>query len=315
MKFYNSKICVVLPSKNEGKGIKEVIYEILNIFQVNGYKKPTIIVTDDSNDETRNYIKSTGAIIVNGGGKGLGFAMYQGLKHSLKFNPDLILSCDSDGQIDLKEIPKFIKEIENNNADLVLGSRFLKSGLIEYKYRWINRLGTIILSKILRSFTGLKLTDSHGGLRCMRPEVIQELEMLGTHTYVQETIIDAYEKGFRIIEIPSIWKKREIGKSKVVGSIPTYIFYTLPILIIRSKQHIKWLYSIGIILFSIAVIYFSFISWQAAFDFKSMFSRLPSFILIALLVLVGIQLFFFGFILQIIKDIKYRIDRIDKNWK
>jgi len=241
--------------------------------------------------------------------------MYQGLKHSLKFNPDLILSCDSDGQIDLNEIPKFIKEIENNNADLVLGSRFLKSGLIEYKYRWINRLGTIILSKILRSFTGLKLTDSHGGLRCMRPEVIQELEMLGTHTYVQETIIDAYEKGFRIIEIPSIWKKREIGKSKVVGSIPTYIFYTLPILIIRSKQHIKWLYSIGIILFSIAVIYFSFISWQAAFDFKSMFSRLPSFILIALLVLVGIQLFFFGFILQIIKDIKYRIDRIDKNWK
>ena len=135
---------------------------------------------------------------------------------------------------------------------------------------------------------------------------LQELEMLGTHTYVQETIIDAYEKGFRIIEIPSIWKKRKVGKSKVVGSIPTYIFYTLPILIIRSKQHIKWLYSIGIILCSMAVIYFSLISWQAAFNFKSMFSRLPSFILIALLILVGIQLFFFGFLLQIIKDIKYR---------
>ena len=114
----NEKIfCVVLPSKNEGKKIKEVIYEILNVFQVNGYKKPTIIVSDDSNDKTRKYINSTGAIIVNGGGKGLGFAMYQGLKHSLKFNPDLILSCDSDGQIDLNEIPKFIKEIENNNAD------------------------------------------------------------------------------------------------------------------------------------------------------------------------------------------------------
>ena len=311
----NLKICLVLPSKNEGKSIKKVIDDINNVFVKNSYNKPTIIVSDDSNDDTRKIVSSTGAIILNGGGKGLGFAMYHGLKHSLNYKPDLILSCDSDGQIDLNEIPVFIQTIEESNADLVLGSRFLKSGLLEYKYRWINRLGTIILSRILNSFTGLNLTDSHGGLRCMRPDVVKELEMIGTHTYVQETIIDAFEKGFKIVEIPSIWKKREIGKSKVVGSIPTYIFYTLPILIIRSKQHIKWLYSIGIITFAIAIIYFIYISWQSGFAFKSMFSRLPSFVLIALLILVGIQLFFFGFVLQIIKDIKYRIDRIDQNIK
>ena len=312
MNKYKRKICVVLPSKNEGKVIGKVINEIHNIFQDNGYNKPIVIVSDDSKDDTREIAKSTGAVVLNGGGKGLGFAMYKGLKYSLRFKPDLILSCDSDGQIDLNEIPSFIKAIKNDEADLVLGSRFIQSNLVRYKYRWINRLGVIVLSKILRSFTGLRLTDSHGGLRCMKPEVVQELEMIGTHTYVQETIIDASEKGFRIKEIPSVWKKREVGKSKVVGSIPTYIFYTLPILIVRSKQHIKWLYSIGIILSLVAIVYFMFISWQAAFDFKSMFSRLPSFILIALLLLVGIQLFFFGFILQIIKDIKYRIDRLDE---
>ena len=271
MNKYKREFCIVLPSKNEGEVIKKVINEIYDIFQDNDYNKPTIIVSDDSNDGTREIAKSADAIVINGGGKGLGFAMYQGLKNSLKFNPDLILSCDSDGQIDLNEISSFIKPIENDEADLVLGSRFIQSNLVDYNYRWINRLGTIILSRILRSFTGLKLTDSHGGLRCMKPEVIQELEMIGTHTYVQETIIDAYEKGFRIMEIPSVWKKREVGKSKVVGSITTYIFYTLPILIIRSKQHIKWLYSIGIILCSVAIVYFVLISWQAAFNFKSMF--------------------------------------------
>jgi len=308
-------ICIVLPSKNEGTVIKKIINEIYDIFQKSDYKKPTIIVSDDSSDDTRKIAKSAGAIVINGGGKGLGFAMYQGLKYCLSFNPDLILSCDSDGQIDLNEIPRFIKSIENDEADLVLGSRFIQSNLMQYKYRWINKIGVIILSRILRSFTGMKLTDSHGGLRCMKPEVVQELEMIGTHTYVQETIIDAVEKGFSILEIPSVWKKREVGKSKVVGSIPTYIFYTLPILIIRSKQHIKWLYSAGILLFSTAIFYFLFISWQAAFDFKSMFSRLPSFILIGLLIMVGIQLFFFGFLLQLIKDIKYRIDRIDQGRK
>jgi hypothetical protein len=156
------------------------------------------------------------------------------------------------------------------------------------------------------------LTDSHGGIRAMRTDVVRELEMLGTHTYVQETIIDAVEKGFRIKEIPSVWRKREHGNSRVVSSIRTYIFYTLPILMIRSKQHIKWLYSLGIILVSTAIAYFLFISYGASFHFKAMFQRLPAFLLIALMILTGLQLFFFGLIIEMIKDIKYRIDRLDR---
>jgi len=303
------KICVVLPTKNEGSTIVDVIGEILAKFDTLQLQKPTIIVTDDSRDNTRRIAEDAGAIVINGGGKGLGFAMYQGLKSALQYKPDYILSCDADGQIDFDEIPSFLKPLEDDMADMVIGSRFLKSNSVFYKYRWRNRLGVIILSKILSSFTGLKITDSHGGIRAMRVDVAKELEMVGTHTYVQETIIDAADKGFRIMEIPSIWKKRRSGGSKVVASIPTYIFYTLPILFIRSKKYIKWLYSVGIILNLAALVYFLAISWESAFEFKKMFSRLPSFMLIALLVLAGIQFFFFGFILQIVKDIKYSVDR------
>ena len=67
------------------------------------------------------------------------------------------------------------------------------------------------LLKILSMFTNQKITDSHGGMRAMNTSVVEQLEMLGTHTYVQETIIDAYEKGFRILEIPSVWKKRNLA--------------------------------------------------------------------------------------------------------
>ena len=237
-----SKICVVLPTKNEESTIQKIIGDIFNKFSDFNLQKPIIIVTDDSIDETRKIAKENGVIVINGGGKGLGYAMYQGLKSASSFNPDIIISCDADGQIDLNEIPNFLKPIEDDQADMVIGSRFLKSDSVMYKYRMINRLGVIILAKILSSFIGKKITDSHGGMRAMRTNVVRELEMLGTHTYVQETIIDASEKGFRILEIPSIWKKRHSGGSKVVSSIPTYIFYTLPILFIRSKRHIKWLY-------------------------------------------------------------------------
>jgi glycosyltransferase involved in cell wall biosynthesis len=283
------------------------------ILKRNKYDEFTLLVIDDSNDKTRQISKSSGAIVINGGGRGLGYAMYRGLKASLKYKPDIIISYDSDGQSDAEEIPAFIDPIVSNEVDMTIGSRFKNSDLIKYRYRLINRMGTIILTKILKAFTGLPLTDSHGGIRAMTAEVAQELEMLGTHTYVQETIIDAVEKGFKIKEVPSIWKKRHHGKSRVVSSIPLYIFYTLPILILRSKQHIKCLYSIGIIFVSLAIGYFLLISFYAGFHFKDMFRRLPSFVLIALLIMTGIQLFFFGFILDLIKDVKYRVSRMDKS--
>ena len=271
-----------------------------------------IIITDDSKDLTRQIAREENAVIINGGGKGLGYAMYRGLKASLTYDPDYIISYDADGQCNPEEIMSFLAPLDSGEFDLVLGSRFQKSELVKYKYRFKNRAGVRILVRILRSLTGLQLTDSHGGIRAMRPDVVKELEMLGTHTYVQETIIDAVEKGFRVKEIPSAWCKRDHGGSRVVASIPMYIFYTLPILIIRSKQHIKWLYSAGIFLNVIAFLYFLSIAYQASFQFKEMFSRLPSFLLIALLILTGLQLFFFGFVIDLIKEIKYKVDRLGK---
>jgi hypothetical protein len=88
--------------------------------------------------------------------------------------------------------------------------------------------------------------------------------------------------------------------------------YTLPVLIIRSGVHIRWLYSLGGILILSAFLYFGFISWQAEFQLKAMFSRLPSFVLITLLVTVGLQLFMFGFLVELIKNIKARVDRLDR---
>lgn len=307
------RVCVVLPTKNEEKSIRNVIQKIRETLNDSQYADPVILITDDSQDHTRIIARENGTVVINGGGKGLGYAMYQGLKASLSYNPDYIISFDADGQCDPKEILSFLSPLEDDEADMVIGSRFQKNDLVKYKYRFRNRMGIRILVRILRILTGQPLTDSHGGVRAMRPEVVKELEMLGTHTYVQETIIDAVEKGFRIKEIPSVWEKRGHGNSRVVSSIPTYIFHTLPILIIRSKQHIKWLYTIGIIFVLMALAYFLFISYQASFQFKAMFSRIPSFLLIALLVLTGIQLFFFGFLIELIKEIKYRIDRLDRS--
>jgi glycosyltransferase involved in cell wall biosynthesis len=306
-------MCIVLPTRNEATTLESVVSGIRAAFASHGLCEPSILIADDSHDDTRLLARRLGLAVVIGGGKGLGYAMYQGLKAALAFAPDVVVSMDADGQSDPQEILLFLQPIARDEADMVVGSRFLEPGLIHYRYRWRNRFGIFILVRILRALTGLPLTDSHGGLRAMRPEVIRELDVIGTHTYVQETLIDAHEKGFRIKEVASVWHKRTSGSSQVVGSIPKYVMYTLPVLIIRSGVHIRWLYSLGGLLIISAFLYFGLISWEAGFRLKAMFSRLPSFVLIALLVTVGLQLFMFGFLVELLKNMKARLDRLDRS--
>lgn len=305
------KVCLVLPTRNEATTLAGVVAEIRAAFARRGLKEPVLIVTDDSRDDTRAIARGLGAHVVIGGGRGLGFAMQRGLQAALAFDPDVVVSMDADGQSDPDEILRFLAPIAQGRADMVVGSRFREKGLIRYPYRWRNRAGVLILSWILRRLTGLPLTDSHGGLRAMRPEVVREFDLLGTHTYVQESIIDAYDKGFRLLEVPSTWRKRLKGSSQVVGSIPKYVMYTLPVLLVRSGLHVRWLYTAGVLLMLAAASYFLVVAWEEGFHFKRMFSRLPAFVFITLMTVVGVQLFSLGFLAELAKNIKARVDRLD----
>jgi glycosyltransferase involved in cell wall biosynthesis len=301
---------VVIPTKNEENTIRSVIAEVREAFTELPYDVE-ILITDDSTDSTRAIARECGAHVVNGGGEGLGSAMYRGLKEALYLDPSVILSIDGDGQTDARtEIPQFVRPILEGQADLVLGSRFARAGLVAYHYRSLNMMGTRILTWILRRMTGLKVTDSHGGIRAMVPEVARELQIIGSHTYVQETIIDAHEKGFRILELPSVWRQRNFGQSRVVRSIPKYIAYTLPVLLLRSGQHIRALYALGSILFVGAFVVFAVVFVEEGFTLV-LGHRTPALIMIALMVMAGLQLIFFGFSFQLLKQIKRAVDRIE----
>ena len=303
-------ICVVLPTRNEAATLERVAREIRAAFQGNSMKQPELFIADDSHDATRSIARRLGIHVVVGGGKGLGVAMVHGLKASLAFEPDVIVSADADGQSDFSELMNFLHPIAAGEADLVIGSRFRDRRSIRYHYKPVNRFGMFILSRILQWITGLPLTDSHGGLRAMRAEVVRHLDIIGTHTYVQETIIDAHEKGFRIKEIPSMWHPRTSGRSRVVGSVTKYVMYTLPILIIRAGGHVRWSYTASLTLMVAALGYFISVVWQAHADLTRMFNRLPALVFISMMIMASIQLFMLGFLTEVLGGIKLRMDRI-----
>ncbi len=300
------KVAVVIPTRNEQTTIATVISVVRQCLEDAGHEA-FIYVADDSHDETRKIAQGLGATVIRGSGDGLGTAMFRGLKAAVNVDPDAVMSVDGDGQVNIdSELLRFLDPIQDGSADLVLGSRFIAANLVQYKYRMKNRLGTRLLVGMLRRRTGLHLTDSHGGIRAMLPDVVRELEMIGSHTYVQETIIDAHEKGFRIVELPSVWLPRQHGSSRVVRSIPRYVLYTLPVLLLRSGKHVRWLYSLGIVSISLGVLLFGVIFAQEGFTL-ALGNRLPGLTLIGLLVTTGFQLFFFGFVLQLLKQIKQRV--------
>lgn len=302
-----AKITFVFPTKNEEKTIGNVIDSFSEAVSSLGHEIKEIIVVDDSKDNTREVAREKGATVVIGGGQGLGLAMYKGLKKSLESQPDLVVASDTDGQADPGELEDFINTAMVEKYDLVLGSRFLKNKLIDYKYKFINRFGIRVLVWFINRMTKLNITDSHGGIRVYRPEVIQNMELIGTHTYVQETIIDAVEKGFKVKEIPSKWLEREHGSSQVVSSIPIYVFYTLPVLILRSGHHIKLLYPLGLFFLFLSVLDFLWVGIETSFSLKTMFDR-QSFHLILLLASIGINMFIYGFIIELLVNVKRKVN-------
>lgn len=229
-----SKYCCLILTKNEERTIAQVMRDTVAQFTVLGIEAPAFVVSDDSNDGTAEIAQKEGAYVVSAGGYGLGQAYLQGIRKCAELAADRILLLDGDGQADLADLKSFIVAMDESGAALVTGSRFLSEDSILYAYPRLNRIGVWFLSRYLSWTTGQRFTDSHGGFRLMTRELAGRQEIFGRQTYVQESIVDAVGKGFRVVEITSAWKARKFGNSRVVASAFRYARRTLPYLVYRA---------------------------------------------------------------------------------
>ena len=153
---------------------------------------------------------------------------------------------------------------------MVVGSRFHGSDSIKYKYPHINFFGVKVLAGMITLGTGQWFTDSHGGLRVFSRAVAENFSFIGTHSYVQETIIDTVRRGFRVAEISSAWRERRWGDSRVVSSPFIYARRMLIPLLLRLWIHVMagvgvvtagailgrdWMVAVGFLIFITAESY------------------------------------------------------------
>lgn len=216
-------ISIVLPTYNERENIATLISNIFDVFKKNDIAGNVIVVDDNSPDGTgeivRNVIdvRSDGnVILINRPNKmGLGSAYIEGFKRALNIGSDYIFEMDADLSHSPGDIPRFIQAAKKN--DLVIGSRYILGGKIEnwnFLRKLISKGGTIYAKKILN----IPIKDLTSGFKCFRREVLEKVNIdkieSDGYSFQVEMTYKSYKMGFKIKEIPIIFRDRNKGESK-----------------------------------------------------------------------------------------------------
>ena len=161
--------------------------------------------------------------------QGLGPAYLAGFRRALADRADLILELDCDFSHDPDDVPRLIAGA--NDADLVLGSRYVSGGRIEnwgLKRRFVSRAGSLYAQMLLWA----PVRDLTGGFKCYRREVLERIDLDSVssrgYAFQIETTYRALRAGFRVVELPITFADREAGSSKMSGPIVLEAIWRVP---------------------------------------------------------------------------------------
>ena len=204
-----SKISIVIPTKNEVNTLKDVLEKTKNMTD------DLIVVDGHSTDGTTELAKNLGAKVVLDNGLGKGDALRVGL-NEVK-NP-ITVFIDADGSHDPQDIPKLTEPIENDDADLVMGSRMLGgSDELFGDIKEVTRLiGSLVISLSINYRFGKRLTDYQNGFRAIKTEVGKSLNLKSNITTIeQEMAMKCLKNNYRVTEVPTHEYGRRAGESKI----------------------------------------------------------------------------------------------------
>jgi len=230
------KLVVLIPAYNEEENIEKVVRSIpRKIIGVNDIK--ILVVNDGSTDKTMDMAMNGGAyrVVSHKRNSGVGAAFMTGIRNAITMNADILVAVDADSQFDSNQISELILPIINNQADVVIGSRF--QGEKPKNIPRIKYIGNKIFTKIVSSVVQQKFTDTQTGFRAYSREALLNVSVVNDFTYTQEVLIDLKFKGMQITEVPVSVKYDDKRKSRVVKNIFNYSTRALAIIIRTLVYH------------------------------------------------------------------------------
>ena len=188
-------ITIGIPAFNEEKNIGKVIISLKKIVN-------DIIVCDDgSTDLTKEIAEGLGAkVISHKKNMGYGEAIKSIFNEAKKNETDILVTFDADGQHRSEDIKSLTKPIIDQQAEIVIGSRFLKNETNMPNYR---KVGVKVLTKVTNMSIKENLTDSQSGLRAYHKKVLQNINLTDSGMGIStEILIKGHQNKLKIVEVP-----------------------------------------------------------------------------------------------------------------
>ena len=214
---------VIVPTYNERFNIARLIPAIL----AQDPSLEVLVVDDGSPDGTGAIVDAIAAnnsrvdVIHREGKLGLGTAYIEGFRWALERKYDLVFEMDADFSHNPELLPEFLQMIKE--ADVVLGSRY-QDGRVNVVNWPMSRLFLSYAANVYaRAVTGLPISDTTGGFKCFRRNVLESIDLNSVksngYAFQIEMSFRAWKRGFRLVEIPIIFVDRTEGVSKMSKKI------------------------------------------------------------------------------------------------
>lgn len=231
------KVLLLIPAYNEEANIEQVVENLKLNFSEYDY----LIINDGSTDQTGQICRKRGYNYIDMAvNLGIGGGVQAGYEYARKYDYDVTVQVDGDGQHNPIFIKDMIAEIMNHGYDMVIGSRFIENQ--GFQTSRTRRLGIYIMNSIIKGCCGISISDATSGFRACSKRLTHFFADYYAYDYPEpEAIVKAGINGYRVKEIPVVMNERIGGKSSItgVGSVYYMIKVSLSILLCRLQGTVK----------------------------------------------------------------------------
>jgi dolichol-phosphate mannosyltransferase len=232
-------VWVVLPTYNEADNLEAIVAAVRAVLPA---PRRVLVVDDRSPDGTGRIADGLASthddveVLHRPGKRGLGPAYVAGFERALAGRAGLVAQMDADRSHDPADLPRLLAAAED--ADLVLGSRYVEGGgVAEWGplRRAVSRGGCAYARRVL----GVGIRDLTGGFKVFRREVLEAIDLpslasLG-YAFQVETTYRALRRGFRVAEVPIVFRDRRVGESKMSRRIVLEAAWRVPVMRLRGR--------------------------------------------------------------------------------
>lgn len=202
------RIAILIPALNE----EQTIADVVHAFQAACPHARIIVFDNASTDATARRARAAGAEVRLEPRRGKGHVV-QSMFRSI--DADVYVMVDGDATYPAERVHDLIHPILDGSADMVIGSRLLRSS--DSDFRALNLMGNIFYALLLRGLFGVRITDLLSGYRAFSRRVVKTLPLVGGGFETEaEMTIKAVHRGFRVLEVPVSLAARPHGSASKI---------------------------------------------------------------------------------------------------